>query len=83
MPLLKGWTMSNDQIGRRPKPGGWNRLQLVFGDLPSEIRRLRGEGCQFRNELVEGKGGKQILLEDGELASGRTAACCPGIKRGI
>jgi catechol 2,3-dioxygenase-like lactoylglutathione lyase family enzyme/uncharacterized protein YndB with AHSA1/START domain len=50
--------------GSRPAPGGWNRLQLVFADLPSEIRRLRDGGCRFKNDLVEGNGGKQILLED-------------------
>jgi catechol 2,3-dioxygenase-like lactoylglutathione lyase family enzyme/uncharacterized protein YndB with AHSA1/START domain len=50
--------------GSRPGPGGWNRLQLIFTDLPSAIHRLREGGCRFRNDLVEGNGGKQILLED-------------------
>lgn len=50
--------------GSRPAPGGWNRLQLVFADLPSAIRRLRESGCAFRNDLVEGNGGRQILVED-------------------
>jgi predicted enzyme related to lactoylglutathione lyase len=50
--------------GTRPRPGGWNRLQLVVPDLPVEIDRLRRRGCRFRNDLVEGNGGRQILLED-------------------
>jgi uncharacterized protein YndB with AHSA1/START domain/catechol 2,3-dioxygenase-like lactoylglutathione lyase family enzyme len=50
--------------GARPEPGGWNRLQLVISDLPSAIRRLRDEGCTFRSDLIEGNGGRQILLED-------------------
>lgn len=50
--------------GRDPAPGGWNRIQLEVGDLDSEVARLREAGVRFRNEIVEGKGGRQILLED-------------------
>ncbi|HEY8571597.1 VOC family protein [Phenylobacterium sp.] len=50
--------------GRQPEPGGWNRLQLVFGDLAAEVERLRGEGVRFRNEILSGPGGSQILAEE-------------------
>lgn len=50
--------------GRRPEPGGWNRLQLVFDDLASEVERLRAAGVRFRNDIVTGPGGSQILIED-------------------
>ena len=50
--------------GRRPEPGGWNRFQLEVDDLPAEVERLRAAGARFRNEIVEGMGGNQILLED-------------------
>ena len=50
--------------GRRPEPGGWNRFQLEVADLRSEVERLRAAGARFRNEIVEGMGGNQILLED-------------------
>lgn len=50
--------------GRQPEPGGWNRLQLVFEDLGAEVERLRGEGVKFRNDIVKGPGGSQILAED-------------------
>ncbi|MER7247574.1 VOC family protein [Kribbella sp. NPDC000426] len=50
--------------GRSPEPGGWNRFQLVVDDLASEVARLRAEGATFRNEIVVGIGGSQILLED-------------------
>jgi catechol 2,3-dioxygenase-like lactoylglutathione lyase family enzyme len=50
--------------GSSPRPGGWNRIQLEFDDLESEVERLKGLGARFRNELVQGRGGKQILLED-------------------
>jgi hypothetical protein len=49
---------------RRPEPGGWNRFQLEIQDLAGEVERMRGEGARFRNEIVSGRGGKQILLED-------------------
>lgn len=49
---------------REPEPGGWNRIQLEVRDLAGEVERMRGAGARFRNEIVEGNGGKQILLED-------------------
>jgi catechol 2,3-dioxygenase-like lactoylglutathione lyase family enzyme len=50
--------------GRRPAPGGWNRIQLVVDDLAAEVDRLRAAGLHFRNDIVTGPGGSQILLED-------------------
>ncbi len=50
--------------GRRPEPGGWNRFELVVSDLSAEVERLRAEGVTFRNDIVKGPGGSQILLED-------------------
>ena len=50
--------------GRRPEPGGWNRIQLEVEDLVSEVEALRRAGASFRNEIVSGRGGKQILLDD-------------------
>ena len=50
--------------GRRPEPGGWNRIQLEVDDLAGEVDSLRQAGARFRNEIVAGKGGQQILLED-------------------
>ena len=51
--------------GGRPEPGGWNRLVLEVDDLEAEVQRLRQAGLSFRNEIVTGPGGKQIVLEDG------------------
>lgn len=50
--------------GRMPAPGGWNRIQLVVDDLDAEYARLRAAGLRFRNEVVHGRGGSQVLLED-------------------
>ncbi|TAM62305.1 MAG: VOC family protein [Chloroflexota bacterium] len=50
--------------GRRPEPGGWNRISLEVDDLPAEVERLRAAGTSFRNEIVHGVGGDQILLDD-------------------
>jgi catechol 2,3-dioxygenase-like lactoylglutathione lyase family enzyme len=50
--------------GRLPEPGGWNRIQLEVEDLDREVERLRAAGAQFRNEIVVGTGGNQILLDD-------------------
>ncbi|HMC53243.1 MAG TPA: VOC family protein [Acidimicrobiales bacterium] len=50
--------------GRKPEPGGWNRIQLEVHDLASEVATLRQAGARFRNDIVTGFGGKQILLED-------------------
>jgi hypothetical protein len=50
--------------GRVPEPGGWNRIQLPMDDLASEVDRLRAAGVRSRNDVVAGRGGSQILLED-------------------
>lgn len=50
--------------GRRPEPGGWNRFVLEVRDLPALVARLRTEGARFRNEILTGPGGRQILCED-------------------
>ena len=50
--------------GRQPAPGGWNRIQIEVDDLASTVDRLRKAGGKFRNEIVTGNGGKQILVED-------------------
>ena len=50
--------------GRLPEPGGWARFHLEVSDLEAEVERLRAAGATFRNEIVTGVGGKQILLED-------------------
>ena len=47
-----------------PGPGGWNRIHFITSDLDAEIARLTGEGVRFRNEIVNGPGGRQILVED-------------------
>ena len=50
--------------GERPAPGGWNRLVLNTPDLPAEVGRLRKAGVSFRNDIVYGLGGNEILLDD-------------------
>ena len=50
--------------GAKPGPGGWNRIHLVVDDIDAEVRRLRDAGGRFRNDVVVGPGGRQILLED-------------------
>lgn len=50
--------------GRTPSPGGWNRIHFVVDDIDAEVARLRDAGATFRNDIVTGPGGKQILLED-------------------
>jgi len=50
--------------GQAPAPGGWNRVQLEVDDLEATVNALRGSRARFRNEIVNGNGGKQILLED-------------------
>jgi len=50
--------------GRVPEPGGWSRFQLTVDDLDSKVERLRSGGASFRNDIVRGIGGSQILLED-------------------
>jgi catechol 2,3-dioxygenase-like lactoylglutathione lyase family enzyme len=65
--LLSGPTSSAGRPmpdGRRPGPGGWNRIHLIVEDLASEVNRLRAAGVHFRNDIVTGPGGAQILLDD-------------------
>jgi catechol 2,3-dioxygenase-like lactoylglutathione lyase family enzyme len=50
--------------GRRPGPGGWNRIHFVVDDIAAEVERLRGAGVRFRNDIVKGPGGSQILFDD-------------------
>jgi catechol 2,3-dioxygenase-like lactoylglutathione lyase family enzyme len=50
--------------GRTPEPGGWNRIHLIVDDLAGEVERLRAAGLTFRNDIVTGPGGQQILLDD-------------------
>ena len=65
--LLSGPTSSAGRPmrdGARPEAGGWNRVHLIVDDLPSEVARLRAAGVHFRNDIVTGPGGLQILLRD-------------------
>jgi catechol 2,3-dioxygenase-like lactoylglutathione lyase family enzyme len=50
--------------GERPGPGGWNRIHLIVDDLSGEVARLRAAGVEFRNDIVTGPGGSQVLLKD-------------------
>jgi catechol 2,3-dioxygenase-like lactoylglutathione lyase family enzyme len=50
--------------GRTPQPGGWNRIHLIVDDITAEVARLRAAGLVFRNDVVTGPGGRQILLDD-------------------
>ena len=50
--------------GRRPAPGGWNRIHLIVEDLPSQVERLRSAGVRFRSDIITGPGGSQIVLDD-------------------
>ena len=50
--------------GRRPGPGGWNRIHLIVDDIKAEVERLRAAGLTFRNDIVKGPGGSQILPDD-------------------
>jgi len=50
--------------GRKPEPGGWNRIHFIVPDIAAEVARLRAEGVRFRNQIVSGPGGRQILVED-------------------
>jgi catechol 2,3-dioxygenase-like lactoylglutathione lyase family enzyme len=65
--LLSGPTSSAGRPmpdGEQPAPGGWNRIHLIVDDIDAEVARLRAAGAPFRNDIVEGPGGKQILLQD-------------------
>ena len=50
--------------GRVPGPGGWNRIHLIVDDIEAEVERLHAAGLPFRNDVVSGPGGKQILVDD-------------------
>jgi predicted enzyme related to lactoylglutathione lyase len=65
--LLSGPTSSAGRSmpdGRTPEPGGWNRIHFIVEDIGAEIERLRAAGVNFRNDIVSGPGGQQILAED-------------------
>lgn len=65
--LLSGPTSSAGRPmpdGRRPEPGGWNRVHFIVDDLAAEVERLHAAGVRFRNDIVKGPGGSQILLDD-------------------
>jgi catechol 2,3-dioxygenase-like lactoylglutathione lyase family enzyme len=65
--LLSGPTSSAGRPmpdGRTPEPGGWNRIHFIVDDIAAEVERLRSHGVTFRNDIVRGPGGQQILLED-------------------
>jgi catechol 2,3-dioxygenase-like lactoylglutathione lyase family enzyme len=65
--LLSGPTSSAGRPmtdGAKPGPGGWNRIHFIVDDIHAEIARLRDGGVTFRNDIVTGPGGSQILLED-------------------
>jgi len=65
--LLSGPTSSAGRAmpnGAVPRPGGWNRIHFLVDDLAAEVERLRGAGVTFRNEIVIGPGGSQILIDD-------------------
>jgi catechol 2,3-dioxygenase-like lactoylglutathione lyase family enzyme len=50
--------------GRTPEPGGWNRIHLIVEDITTDVERLRASGLTFRNDILSGPGGRQILIED-------------------
>jgi len=65
--LLSGPTSSAGRPmpdGRKPGPGGWNRIHFIVEDIEAEVARLRAAGVRFRSEIVTGPGGKQIVLDD-------------------
>jgi catechol 2,3-dioxygenase-like lactoylglutathione lyase family enzyme len=65
--LLSGPTSSAARPmtdGATPGPGGWNRIHLIVDDLDAEVARLRAAGARFRNDVIEGPAGKQILVQD-------------------
>src|ERR671915_2620594 len=65
--LLAGPTSSAGRPmpdGTKPESGGWNRIHFIVDDLDAEVADLRDAGARFRNDIVEGPGGKQILLQD-------------------
>ena len=65
--LLSGPTSSAGRPmpdGRTPEPGGWNRIHFVVDDIEAEAKRLRDAGVPFRNDIITGPGGRQVLIED-------------------
>jgi catechol 2,3-dioxygenase-like lactoylglutathione lyase family enzyme len=65
--LLSGPTSSAGRAmpdGREPGPGGWNRIHLIVDDIAAETQRLRAAGLPFRNDIITGPGGSQVLFED-------------------
>lgn len=50
--------------GETPQPGGWNRIHLIVDDIAAEVARLKAAGAPFRNEILSGPGGQQVLLQD-------------------
>jgi catechol 2,3-dioxygenase-like lactoylglutathione lyase family enzyme len=65
--LLSGPTSSAGRAmpdGREPRPGGWNRIHLIVDDIDAETARLRAAGLRFRNDVITGPGGSQVLFED-------------------
>ncbi len=65
--LLSGPTSSAGRPmddGEQPIPGGWNRIHFIVDDVHAEVARLRAAGLRFRNDVVDGPGGSQVLLED-------------------
>ncbi len=63
-PVGQGGAAQAMPDGRKPEPGGWNRIQIEVSDLAGTVARLRQAGANFRNEIVHGFGGDQILLDD-------------------
>lgn len=65
--LLSGPTSSAGRPmpdGATPGPGGWNRIHLIVEDIEAEVARLRDAGARFRNDVISGPGGQQVLLQD-------------------
>ena len=65
--LLSGPTSSAGRPmpdGATPGPGGWNRIHLIVGDIDAEVARLRDVGARFRNDIIQGPGGRQVLVQD-------------------
>jgi len=65
--LLSGKTSSGRRAmpdAREPVPGGWNRIHIQVNDLAAEVKRLRDSGLKFRNDIISGPGGSQVILDD-------------------
>lgn len=50
--------------GRQPGPGGWNRIHFIVEDIEADVARLRAAGVRFRNDIISGPGGRQVVLDD-------------------